>query len=368
MTIPFFTNKYQEERYGDQILEIIKAICKKGVFIMGEEVKRFEQRMAAFTNCKHAIGVANGSDALFLALDAMHLPEGSEIITTPFTFFASTSCIIRNNHIPVFVDIDEKTYNIDVNKIETKITKKTKALLPVDLFSQTADIDGINNLAKAHGLKVLEDSAEAFGMKWNGRHAGCESDIGVLSFFPTKTLGCYGDGGMVISNNDSYAEEIRITRVHGASKKYHHTFVGINSRLDELQAGVLNIKLDHVEEEIKERAKIISLYCEQLKDIPTIALPAVSPNATPVWYVFSIQCDRRNELEAQLKANGIGTSVYYPRAMHEQPCFAWLGYKKGDFPIAEKLCESSLALPVFIGMTDEMITYICEKIRDFYKH
>jgi UDP-2-acetamido-2-deoxy-ribo-hexuluronate aminotransferase len=367
ITVPFFTNKYQDERYGNQIREKIDEIIKKGIFISGEEGKIFEQRIASYCGCKHAVGVANGSDALFIAQKAMHLPEESEVITTPFTFFASTSCIVRNNLRPVFVDISEKTYNINVNLIEEKITKKTSGILPVDLFSQTANITKLNSIAKKHNLKILEDSAEAFGMKWKGKHAGTETEAGVLSFFPTKTLSCFGDGGMIITNNDELAAECKIMRVHGAAKKYMHKIVGINSRLDEIQAGILSIKLDHVDEEITERSKIANKYYELLKDVPQIKLPYTEKEATPVWYVFSMQCEKRDYLQAFLHENGIGTSIYYPIPAHLQECFKYLGYKKGDFPVAEKLCEKALALPIFIGMNDNLIEYVCENIKKFYK-
>jgi len=367
MDVPFFTNKFQDSRYGDKIREKIDQIIKKGIFIIGDEVKSFEENIAKFCGCAYAIGVANGSDALYIALNALKLPEGREVITTPFTFFASTACIVRNNLRPVFADVDPKTFNIDPKKIEEKITKKSSAILPVDLFSQTSKIDEINKIAKSNNLKVLEDSAEAFGMMWNGAHAGTACDLGVLSFFPTKTLACFGDGGMILTNDEELASYCKIMRVHGAPKKYTHKIVGINSRLDELQAGILNIKLQHINEEIEERKKIAGAYFELLKDVPQITLPFVEKKASPVWYVFSLLCDARDGLQKYLNDNGVGTSLYYPLAMHLQECFKDLGYKKGDFPVAEMLCEKSLALPVFIGMKNDQVEYVCDKIKEFYK-
>jgi dTDP-4-amino-4,6-dideoxygalactose transaminase len=366
MKVPFFTNQYQEERYGHEILARIGEVNKKGAFILGPEVKRFEERMAAYTGAKHAIGVANGSDALFLALEALKLPEGAEVITTPFSFFASTSCIVRNRLKPVFVDVNERTFNIDAGAIEARLTPNTRAILPVDLFCQMAEMDRIDALARKHGLKVLEDSAEGFGMKWDGHHAGTRADLGVLSFYPTKTLGAYGDGGMVLTNDDALAAEVRLTRVHGAPNKYEHTRVGSNSRLDEIQAAVLNIKMDHVDAEIRERAALAEAYRARLAGVPGLALPYVEQKASPVWYVFSIQCERRDELQARLAAQGVGTSVYYPRGMHEQPCFAGLGGRAGDFPVAERLCRRSLALPIFPGMPEAMVDFTCDEIRKFY--
>ncbi|HOV14731.1 MAG TPA: DegT/DnrJ/EryC1/StrS family aminotransferase [Spirochaetota bacterium] len=366
MNVPFFTNVYQEERYGSLIREKIDHIIKKGNFILGDEVKTFESNIKNYTDSKYAIGVANGSDALYLSLLALDLPEGSEVITTPFTFFASTSCIVRNRLKPVFVDVCEDTYNINTGKIEEKITKKTSCILPVDLFCQSVNMDEIIDISKKYNLKIVEDSAEAFGMKWNGHHAGTLSDIGVLSFFPTKTLSCYGDGGMLLTNSDELYEKLKIMRVHGASKKYHHKYLGINSRLDEIQAGILNIKLQYIDDEIKERALISKKYFELLKDVKQIRLPKVIDEATPVWYVFSIQCENRDRLENYLKEKGIQTSIYYPLPMHLQEVFKNLGYKERDFPISERLCNTSLALPIFIGMNDTMIEYVCENIIDFY--
>jgi UDP-2-acetamido-2-deoxy-ribo-hexuluronate aminotransferase len=365
--IPFFTSKYQDQRYGKEIREKIDRIIKAGVFILGDEVKKFEENMNNFLKSKYAIGVSNGSDALYLSMLALGLPAGSEVITTPFTFFASTSCIVMNNLKPVFVDADEKTYNIDVDKIEEKINEKTKCILPVDLFSQTPDYDKILDLAGKYKLKIVEDSAEAFGMKWKDKFAGLLGDIGVFSFFPTKTLACFGDGGMVVTNNDELGEKVRCLRVHGAVKKYNHKYIGRNSRLDTLQAGILNVKLNYVLDEINEREKAAEIYFKKLSDIKEIKLPQVGKNANPVWYVFSIQCERRDELQSFLNKNGIQTTIYYPLPMHLQECFKGLGYKEGDFPVAEKLCRNSLALPIFVGMTEKMINYIIDKIKDFYR-
>ncbi|MBM3429125.1 MAG: DegT/DnrJ/EryC1/StrS family aminotransferase, partial [Bacteroidetes bacterium] len=315
---------------------------------------------------KHAIGVANGSDALFLAVQALKLPKGTEVITTPFTFFASTACIVRNGLKPVFVDVDGDTYHITPDLIEAAITENTSAILAVDLFSHTCDNAGIARVAQKHGLKFIEDAAEAFGMAWNGKMAGALADVSVLSFFPTKTLGCFGDGGAVLTNDDEIATEIRMTRVHGAAKKYHHQYVGINSRLDAIQAAILNVKLDYVADEIAERTKIASWYTEALSGCPAVKLPTIPKAASPVWYVFSIQCELRNDLEKHLSAQGIGTSVYYPVPMHQQECFSDLGYSVGDFPVAERLCQQALALPIYVGMTEREVRYVSEQIKQFF--
>lgn len=366
LQVPFFTTKHQNARYGEKIRKKIDGVIENGTFILGDEVKNFELKLSEFMKIKHAIGVANGSDALFLAVQALNLPKGSEVITTPFTFFASTACIVRNGLKPVFVDVDPNTHHITPETIEAAITKNTSAILAVDLFSHTCDNAGISLIARNHGLKFIEDAAEAFGMSWNDKMAGALADVSVLSFFPTKTLGCFGDGGAVLTNNDQIAAEIRMTRVHGAAKKYHHKHIGINSRLDALQAAILNVKMEYVADEIAERARIASWYREALSDLAPVKLPTIPSAANPVWYVFSIQCEVRNDLEKYLNAQGIGTSVYYPVPMHQQECFSDLGYHEGDFPVAERLCQQALALPIYIGMSEREVLYVSDKIKQFF--
>lgn len=367
MQVPFFTSKYIDERYGIDIRARIDKVIKSGIFILGDEVKELESRIADFTGIKHAIGTANGSDALYLALQALELPPGSEVITTPFTFFASVSAISRNGLKPVFVDVTRDEFNIDPTRIEQQITPNTSAILPVDLFSQTPDFTKINTIAEIYNLKVLEDSAEAFGMQWQGRAAGGLGDIGVYSFFPTKTLGCFGDGGMVLTDNDKLAEKVRCLRVHGAKRKYHHSELGINSRLDSLQAAILNVKMEHIAGEINERAQIAAWYCEELAEVGELVLPYIKDGSSPVWYVFTIKCRERDRLQNFLKEAGVGTSVYYPLPMHLQECFSYLGYSKGDFPVAETLCGEVLALPIFVGMERSMVSYVCDMIKRFYR-
>lgn len=369
MKVPFFTTSHQNQRYGSEIRDKIDKIIDSGMFILGSEVRDFEDKVSQFTGIKHAIGVANGTDALYLLVNALDLPVGSEVITTPYTFFASTSCISRNSLVPIFVDVDEKTYNIDPSLIEAAITDKTKAILSVDLFSHCCDNTRIAEIAIKHDLFFIEDSAEAFGMKWKGKHAGFEAQGGAISFFPTKTLGCFGDGGMILTQNDEYAEKLRSLRVHGISKKYIHGRIGINSRLDALQAGVLNVKMNHIESEIAERAGIAEMYSKRLSQLVgkgIISLPQTLPESQPVWYVYSIQCEDRNELQSFLSESDIGTSIYYPIPMHQQECFADLGYQKGDFPVTEKLCDHALALPMYIGLDETTVDHVCSRISEFY--
>ncbi|MHA1757550.1 MAG: DegT/DnrJ/EryC1/StrS family aminotransferase [Promethearchaeota archaeon] len=367
MKIPFFTSKYQDLKYGNLFREKINDVIKSGKFILGDEVIQFEKKISELTGAKHSIGVASGTDALYLSIKSLGLPEKKEIITTPFTFIASASSIYNNNLIPVFVDVDENTYNINPDLIEDKINDNTEAILPVDLFCQPADFDKINKIAKKYNLKIIEDSAEAFGMKWGDISAGLCGDIGVFSFFPTKTLGAFGDGGMVITNNNYYAQKIRSLRIHGANDKYIYQYIGINSRLDAIQAAILNVKLGFIEQEIKERERIYKIYKQSLEDIEEIQFPQLYGKAKAVWYVLNVKCKYRDELKMFLKQNGINTMIYYPKPLHLQECFKCLGYKKGDFPIAEKLSNNLLALPIYIGMDSQTIEYVCNTIKKFYR-
>ncbi len=370
MIIPFFTTKYQYKRHSKELNEALTKKAKDGIFILGNSVKNFEERLSEWTGAEYAIGVASGSDALILALDAFDLKKGSEVITSPFTFFSSVSCIVRNNLKPVFVDIDSDTFNIDPSKIESYLhhsTRNVSAILPIHLFSQTADMDKIISISKKYNLKVLEDSAESFGVRYNGVHAGLLGDAGILSFFPTKTLGAYGDAGAVITNNKDIADKIKIVRVHGANPKYYYGYIGYNSRMDAIQAEVLLAKMNFVDEEIKEREKVVELYNERLKDIDEVITPKVIDKVSPVWYVYNIRVKKRDELQNYLKEKGIGTIMYYPKSLHLQECLKYLGYKKGDFPVSEKTCNEVLALPLFPGITEEMVEYVCEGIKEFYK-
>jgi dTDP-4-amino-4,6-dideoxygalactose transaminase len=366
LEVPFFTTKFQYERHKEKINEALIKKAESGEFILGSSVKEFEEKLSQYTGAKYSIAVASGTDALILALDAMNLPKGSEVITTPFSFFSSTSCIVRNGLKPVFVDVDERTFNIDVQLIEDKINENTSAILPVHLFCQTSQMDEVVRLSKKYGLKVLEDSAESFGVKYKGIHAGLIGDAGVLSFFPTKTLGAFGDAGAVITNSEEIAERVRILRVHGASPKYFHRYIGYNSRMDAIQAEVLKVKMDFVEEEIRERERAVHIYNEILNGVEEVKIPEVIKEVEPVWYVYNVKVKERDRLREYLKEKGVGTAIYYPKPLHLQECFKYLGYSEGDFPVAERLCKEALALPLFPGITEEMVRYVCEGIKNFY--
>ena len=371
MNVPFYDATREYRLYQAEFDQAIAAVLESGVFILGKHVQEFEEAVCRFTGAQYAVGVANGSDALVIASDILDFKNGAEILTPVFTFFASTSCIARLGGTPVFCDVDEDTLTMDMKDAENRITDKTKGILPVHLFLQTADMTACMGLAQEHTLAVVEDAAEAFGMKTRYKgsdiHAGLIGDVGIFSFFPTKTLGGYGDGGMMVTNNEALYQKAKRYRVHGSSKKYHHEYIGYNSRLDTLQAAVLTVKLTHINTALQKRADHAAHYRELLKDTAGVKLPVVKAGNKEVNYVFCIQAEKRDALEAFLKSHEIGTSVYYPVPMHLQKCFAYLGHKKGDFPAAERLCETVLALPMFPELTEDEVNYVCERIKEFYQ-
>jgi dTDP-4-amino-4,6-dideoxygalactose transaminase len=370
MNVPFYDPTREYARYKADFDAAISRVISSGDFILGQDVASFEEAIKTYTGAQYAVGVANGSDALVIASDILDFRNGAEVITPVFTFFASASCIARLGGKPVFCDIDADTCCMDMRDAGRRITKNTAGLLPVHLFLQTADMRACMELAKKNNLKVIEDAAEAFGMKimYNGdKHAGTIGDMGVYSFFPTKTLGGYGDGGMILTNDETLYHKAKSYRVHGAVKKYHHDYIGYNSRLDTLQAAILSVKLSHIDDAIKKRARHAVHYREALGDCGGIKLPKIKKGNQEVNYVFSIQAERRDSLEAFLREKGIGVSIYYPIPLHLQKCFAYLGYKKGDFPIAERLCQTIIALPMFPELTEDEVDYVCEMIRLFYK-
>ncbi|MBW9173215.1 DegT/DnrJ/EryC1/StrS family aminotransferase [Clostridium estertheticum] len=372
MEVKFFTptREYQEKK--SEFDSAVLGFMERGVSMLGKEVTDFEESVKEFTGAKYAIGVASGTDALVMASDILGFKEGTEVITSPFTFLASASCIAKNGSKPVFVDIDEETFGIDASKIEEKITKDTVGILPIHLFSQMSDMDKIMDIASKHNLRVLEDSAESFGMRWKGngkdyRHAGTIGDFGVFSFFPTKTLGAYGDAGMIVTNDEKLANLAKMYRVHGASRKYHYDFIGYNSRLDAIQASILQVKIKYINNAIEKRDHIAKLYMERLQECEFIKIPKIIGNQESVYYAFNILADRRDELQENLKANKIGTSIYYPIPLHLQKCFEYLGYKKGDFPVAESICDRIIALPIYPEITEEEVEFVCQTINEFYK-
>jgi len=370
MKVPFYDAAREYRLFKAEFDRAVADVMESGTFILGKQVQDFEEAVCGYTGAKYAVGVANGSDALVIASDILGFKHGAEVITPTFTFFASTSCIVRLDGVPVFCDVDEDTFCMDMEDAENHITDKTKGILPVHLFLQTADMAKCMELAEKHSLAVLEDAAEAFGMatvyKDENKHAGLVGDLGVFSFFPTKTLGGYGDGGMIVTNDENLYRKAKSYRVHGASKKYHHDYIGYNSRLDTLQAAILKIKLSRIDNAIRKRAGVAAKYREMLRDVAGVKLPLVKNGNKEVNYVFSIQVDKRDALQGCLSSKGIATTIYYPIPLHLQKCFEYLGYKKGDFPVSERLCDTVLALPMFPELTEDEVSFVCESIKEFY--
>lgn len=361
MKIDFANLQYQYKLYKNEIDIAMHSVLDKANYIMGKEVGELENSLQEFTKAKYAITCSSGTDALFLTMMALDIKPGDEIITTPFTFIATAEAIALIGAIPVFVDIDERTYNIAVSKIEEKITSKTKAIMPVSLYGQPADMDAIKTIAKKHSLKVIIDGAQSFGSTYKGVSDSNIGDISTTSFFPAKPLGCFGDGGAVFTNDDTLAEKMKSLRVHGQSKRYHHKYIGIGGRMDTLQCAVVNVKLKHYKKDLALRQEVAKKYTTALKNRDVI-LPFVDLNATSAWAQYSIRIKNRDEVQIKLKEVGIPTAVHYPIPLHLQECFTYLGYIKGDFPIAEQVSNEILSLPMNPYLTDMEIEYVINKL------
>ncbi len=346
----------------------ISLVLGKGSFILGENVSRFEEEASAYCGARHAVGVANGTDALELALKAFGIGPGDEVITVPFTFIATTEAICLNGARPVLVDIESGTFNMDVSRIEDKITARTKAIIPVHLFGQACNMDAVLAIAVKHGLKVIEDCAQAIGAEYNGRKVGSFGDIGCFSFFPSKNLGCFGDGGMVTAADKSVADRLKMLRVHGQAQRYLHETEGRNSRLDELQAAVLRVKLRHLDEWNEKRRSNATYYDNAfaaLRDSGKITLPGESKGCKHVYNIYNIRTGLRDRLRQYLSSKDIGTAIYYPVPLHLQPVYDKFGWKKGDFPVSEKACAEVLAIPVYPELNKDELEYTAGCVKDF---
>jgi len=359
MQIDFANLQYQYQLYKTEIDAAIQGVLDKSNYIMGDEVKTLEKNLQNFTGAKHAITCSSGTDALLLAMMALDIKPGDEIITTPFTFIATAETIAFLGAVPVFVDIDEKTYNIDPSKIEEKITTKTKAIMPVSLYGQPSDMDSIQSIADKHNLKVIVDGAQSFGSTFNGKSDSTFGDVSTTSFFPAKPLGCFGDGGAVFTNNDTLAEKMKSLRVHGQSKRYHHQYIGMGGRMDTLQCAIVNVKLKHYAKDLELRQDVAQKYTRTLKDKDLI-LPYIEENATSAWAQYSVRVQNREAVQAKLKEQGIPTAVHYPIPLHLQEAFAYLGYEEGAFPIAELVSSEIMSLPMNPYLSDDEIKYIDE--------
>lgn len=387
--------KRQHSQIKNQYLEKVSNILDSSSFIMGDEVKNFEKNIAEYLGVKHAISVGNGTDALVIALKSLGIKENDEVITTDYTFFATAESIRAVGATPVFVDVDKKTYNIDISSIEDKITDKTKAIMPVDIFGNPVDIEAIKEIAKKHNLYIIEDACQAIGSEYNGSKIGANSDVTVFSFFPTKNLGCAGDGGLIVTNDDNVATVCKALRVHGSgengklayeylnnctiddlgnegsssnqhfdAKKYYNYLVGYNSRLDEMQAALLNLKLPFIDAWSEERIALAEYYNENLKNTSFVT-PVKLEKAKHVYHLYILESDKREEVVGFLKEKGIATGVYYKVPMHLQYAFKDLGYKVGDLPVSEYLSHRTFAIPLYVGMTKEEQDEVIAALKEF---
>ncbi|USK49616.1 DegT/DnrJ/EryC1/StrS family aminotransferase [Bacillus sp. CMF12] len=350
------------------IIPVIDEVMSSSQFILGNNVKKLESDVAAFSNVSYGIGVGNGSDAIHIALQAAGIGEGDEVITTAFTFFATGGAIVRSGAKPVYVDIDPVTFNIDPNKIEAAITDKTKAIIPVHLYGQMADMDLIKEIAGKYQLKIIEDAAQAIGAKYKGKNVGELGTAATYSFFPTKNLGAYGDGGMIVTDDDMLAEKARVIRVHGSKPKYYHHVLGYNSRLDELQAAILNVKFPYLEEWSKNRRERANCYTKKLNEKldGIIQTPIEKEGNYHVFHQYTLRVPSRDNLQQYLKEHGIATMIYYPMPLHVQPVFKELGYKEGDLPETERAAKEALSLPMYPELKQEQQDFVIDKINEFY--
>ena len=392
MNIPLIDLKAQYKSIAEDLDRVTKEVLSSAGYIMGKNVTEFEKEFAEYVGVKHAISVGNGTDALVIALKSLGIGEGDEVITTPFTFFATAETISAVGAIPVFVDVEKDTFDIDPSKIEEKITSKTKAIVPVHIFGQSARMDEINEIAKKHNLKVIEDACQAVGSKYKGRNIGTLGDVACFSFFPTKNLGCAGDGGIIVTSDDGVATIARALRTHGSGEngqkaynllnniteevatvqnaddtvynplKYYNYLIGYNTRLDAIQAAILRVKLPHLDKWNARRREIAKIYDEKLKDT-NLVTPVIKEENEPVYHMYILQSEDREAMLSKLKEKGVATGVYYPVPLHLQKVYKNLGYKEGYMPVAEYLSHRTFAIPVYPELTDEQVDYIVDAIK-----
>lgn len=393
MNIPLIDLKAQYRSISEDLDRVTKEVLSSASYIMGNNVTGFEKEFAEYIGVKHAISVGNGTDALVIALKSLGIGAGDEVITTPFTFFATAETISAVGAIPVFVDVEKDTFNINPAKIEEKITSKTKAIVPVHIFGQSAKMDEINEIAKKYNLKVIEDACQAIGGKYKNRRIGTLGDAACFSFFPTKNLGCAGDGGIIVTDDDNVATIARALRTHGSGEngqkaynllnnineevttvqnaddtvynplKYYNYLIGYNTRLDSIQAAILRVKLPHIDSWNAKRREIAKIYDEKLKDTDLVT-PFISEENEPVYHMYIIQSENREAMLSKLKGKGVATGVYYPVPLHLQKVYKNLGYKEGDMPVAEYLSYRTFAIPVYPELTEEEVNYIVDSIKE----
>jgi len=364
--IPLVNIKAQMEPIQKDLEEAVLKVMRSGWFILGNEGKELEKEIAEYTDAKYAAGVRSGTEALFLALRALGVGSGDEVITTPLTFIATAEVISYLNATPVFVDVEEDSYCIDPAKIEEKITDKTKVIMPVHLYGHSADMDPIMAIAKKHNLKVVADSCQSIGVTYKGKGVGGIGDFSGFSFFPTKNLGAAGEGGMITTNNEKLIEEIKVLRVHGMKVRYEHEMIGYNSRLDEIQCAVLRVKLKSLPEWTAKRVANAKYFIDNFQDIDELTLPVTKEYSNHVYHQFAVRCKDRDALLEFLKEKEIGTAIHYPKPIHLQPAYKFLGIQEGSFPISEQISKEIFSLPIFPELKEEELKYIVDSIKEFF--
>ncbi len=372
MKVPLLDLAEQNTKLRPEIEAAIGRVLDTNGFILGSEVKALEDELAAYCGTKYAIGCASGSDALLLALMALDVKAGDEVITTPYSFFATVSAITRLGAVPVFVDIDPATYNLEVSQVEGKITERTKAIQPVHLYGQCVDMAALREVASKHGIPLVEDAAQAIGSEEDGVRAGAMSEIGCFSFYPSKNLGGMGDGGFMTTDDDELAEKLFALRLHGSKERYYHKWVGLNSRLDGFQGAVLRVKLPHLDSWSDKRKANADLYRELFTDAGSteqVYLPFERESVRHIYNQYVVRVPgRRDELRSFLTEAGVGTDIYYPVPLHLQECFEYVGYRPGDLPESEKAAVETLALPIFPELEPEQQKYVVDKIAEFFEN
>jgi len=365
MKVQFVDLRKQYAPFKEDILAGISRVLDGMQLFLGENVQALEKEFAQFSGAEHGIGVCDGTAALQIILRAMDIGPGDEVITVSHTFIATAEAIVLVGATPVFVDVDPDTYLMDVSQVESKITPRTKAILPVHLYGQTVDMDPLMEIASRHGLRVIEDACQAHGAEYKGRKAGSLGDAAGFSFYYSKNLGAYGEGGFISTNNAELAAKMRKVRDHGSGVRYHHDLIGLNGRLDEIQAVVLRAKLPHLAAWNEKRRANARLYSELLKTVP-VTLPIERAGSTPVYHLYVIRAQKRDDLQTFLKEKGVFTGIHYPIPVHLQKSMEFLGYKQGDFPVTERVVTEILSLPMFAELNDDEIKYVADSVREFY--
>ena len=366
MQVPLLDLRRQLESYREDAMAAIAKVVDEQSCVLGPHVQEFESRVAEYCDAPHAIGCASGTDAILLALRALGVSDGEEVVTTPYTFFATAGATVNARGRPVFVDIRPDSYNIDADQIEDALTSRSRVILPVHLYGQCADMDAINAIAERHGLGVVEDAAQALGAEDGGRRAGTMGDIGTFSFYPSKNLGGFGDGGMLTTRDDELATRLRSLRTHGGSRQYFHDEVGWNSRLDAVQAAVLQVKLALLEGWTEGRRENARFYDEAFAGVDGLVTPAAGEGKRHIYNQYIVRTARRDELRAHLAEHGVGSAIYYPLSLHLQPCFADLGYREGQFPESERASKETLSIPVNPDLREDERAHVADTVRAFF--